>query len=156
MAEEIPLKYSIPITFFFLIIGGLGTWLSITIIQGSFRFNYETDFLAGIRMLLTFEFLIAIFPAAIAIEFVYSKWKKRKLHPRSILIMIAIIGEAILVMVIFSFIFELAFPRLYFNNEPIPGLTGLALGLMVSLPALVVGLTSRIPKFREYVKRAFE
>ena len=125
------------------------------IVPALFSWNWETHLLASIRTILTFEFLIAIFPVSTVIEVLYVKWKGRPIRLSNILILRAIFFEFLGVMFILSWIFDMMLPGLYFTNEPILGLTGLILSLMIGLPILVTVPTSRIRRVREYVNRSF-
>lgn len=154
--QEIPLKYSLPTTFFIFAISVLGTWLSLMVTQVVFKLTIETSFLAFFRTLMIFTLFIVVFPLSVAVEILYVKWKKRRLRPRNIFLGSAVIGEAVVALIVISLIFESLFPGLSFTHEPFLGASGLVLGLTVSFPIIIVGLTSRIPRLRQYVRKAFE
>jgi len=144
------------VLFFLFVVGGLGTWASVILFQVFFSWNVETHLLASIRTILTFEFLIVIFPVSVAVELLYVKWKKRQIRMSNILILGAMFFEFLVVMFALSWVFDTALPGLYFANEPFVGVTGFVLGLTISLPILVIVLTSRIRRLREYVNKSFE
>ena len=129
-------------------------WVATTITQ-NFGFDASRDFIPVVRLLMTVLLPIVYFPCSIWIEFVYSRWKKRKYRLSNIFVVFGMMDAGILIMIFVSLVFELIFPRISFAQEPIQGLTGLAFGLMIGSPALTVGLLSRIPRIRRYLKRTF-
>ncbi|MEM2889684.1 MAG: hypothetical protein QXR42_09495 [Candidatus Bathyarchaeia archaeon] len=83
-------------------------------------------------------------------EFSYSRIKKRSFRPRNILLFLLMFGEFIVVALILLKLFDV------FLSE-LPLLTQAPFAsIAVSIPSIVVALTSRIKKVREYVKKAFD
>jgi hypothetical protein len=116
----------------------------------------NTGFLISMRVFITFAFIIMSIPISVMIELFYSRLKGRKFRLRNFLLLFAPLCEFMLVLNAVGLAFQLAFPRLSLTNEPFTGLTGIAIGMMVALPLLAIGLTSRIPKLRAYLMKSFE
>ena len=119
----------------------------------SLGFSPEMGFIPFMRIIMSLFYLVMFVPSSILIEFFLSRWKNRKFRMGGFLVSCGIFAEAILVMLIVSFAFDLAFPGLNFNHEPFPGLTGLALGLMIAFPLISIGVTGKIPKVQKYTMR---
>jgi hypothetical protein len=154
-SEMPPQIYGILLIIFVMVIGFLGSQLSVIVVR-NLGLNEEKAFLAFAWRVIFFGFLMTIFPMGIAIEIIWSRWKKRKLRVHSVLVVALLLLAYLLFLSLFGFIFENVFPDLYFTNEPFPGLTGLLLGFMPTLPILIVVLAGRTRKIHDYVKRAFE
>ena len=153
--KELPSIYSYLTGALVLGLIPLIAWVSLTI-TSILGLDLGATFMATVRVYFTVGFLLLFFPLAIWVEFVYSRWRRRRFRPRNILIAIEMFGAGILIMILISFIFEFAFPNLSFSNEPVSGLAGLAVGLMAGLPALTIALINMIPRVRRHIKRAFE
>jgi len=154
--KEPPLSYTLLVILFVFAVGLPDIWLSLHIVQNYLGLQLDSNYFKFMGLLEIIVFLIMLFPASILIEFIYSRWKKRKLRLVNIFIISAMIGEAIFCMFVFYSVFAFTFPDLSLTNEQFSGLNGLLLGLMIALPMVIVGLTSRIPKLREYVIKIFE
>ncbi len=154
VAQELPLRYGIIFLLFIFIVAGLGSWFSIAMIQTVFKYNFETQFLASLRTALVLGFLVIMFPMVIAVEVIYCRWKEREFRVKNVLVGAFLVGEAILIMAVVTFVFEFAFPKLSFERDQFLG--GLALGLTIGLPVVAIGLTVKIPEVRAYLSKAFE
>jgi membrane protease YdiL (CAAX protease family) len=147
-----PLYTFILIAFIFAV-GILFNFL-IPVLKQVFGLGPETSIATGIRVFGTFFFLMIAVPMSVMIESFYSRLKKRRFRWRNFLLLIAPVCEAILVLNIVGLAFEFAFPGLSFSHEPFAGMAGLALGMMVALPVVAIGLTGR--RFSAYLRKAFQ
>lgn len=129
--------------------------LASRVIMSTLGLDPETDFLSSLRICAIFLYLIMFFPFSILLEFSFSHWKKRKFRMGEFLVFCGLFMEAMLVTLAVLFAFEFAFPRLPFSKDSY-GLAFLALALMIVLPLLVLAVTARIPRIREYGKKAIE
>jgi len=154
--EKPPLSYTLLVIIFVFAVGLPDIWLALHIVQNYLGLQLGSNYFLFMGMLEIIVLLIMLFPASVLIEFIYSRWKKRKLRVVNVFIMSAMISEAIFCMFVFYSVFAFTFPELSLTNEQFSGLNGLLLGLMIALPMIIVGLTSRIPKLRKYVIKIFE
>lgn len=154
--DELPSShvYSILLLVFAMVV--VVILLSPAITRDYLQMSPDTALIPFLRVSILVMFAVILFPSSFLIELAYAHWRKRDIRLLNVLISSAIMGEAVLLMIALSFAFDFAFPRLSLTNEPFSGLAGLVLGLIVGLPTLAIGLTSRIPKVREYIKKAFE
>lgn len=136
-------------------IGVFGAWFLVTVFR-NLGFSFQNNFMGSLWRMMSLTLIAAAFPIAVLVELMWDRWKKRKFHVLSVVVSALMLFEYVLIVSITGLIFEVAFPGLHFTNEPFPGLTGLGLGMMVGLPMLTVAFTIRIPKVRDYVRRAFE
>ncbi|MGB8780310.1 MAG: hypothetical protein WCD81_06630 [Candidatus Bathyarchaeia archaeon] len=150
-----PQIYGIIFIIFVTVISLLGSWLSLVVVR-DLGLKEEKAFLAFAWRVVFFSFLFIFFPMSVAIEIMFSRWKKRKLRVHSVLAVALLLFVYMLVLSLIGFIFEEVFPSLYFTNEPFLGLTGLVLGFMVMLPLLIVVFTARARKIHAYIRKAFE
>ena len=153
---EPPLVFRMAFIVFLMVLSVLGSLFSIAMV-GYLGIEGEKDFIGAVWRGMFFEFLVLVFPVAIAIEVMWVRWKERKFHMLSVAISTALFLETAVVLVSIGFAFEILFPGLSFATAaPFPGFAGLIFGLLIAIPLLVLTLTYRIPKVRNYVKKAFE
>lgn len=150
-----PQIYGIIFIVFVTIISLLGTWLSLVVVR-DLGLIEEKAFLAFAWRVVFFGFLFIFFPMAVAIEIMFSRWKKRKLRVHSVLVVALLLFAYMLVLSLIGFIFEEVFPNLFHTNGPFAGWTELVLVFMVMLPLLIVVFTARTRKIHDYIRKAFE
>lgn len=149
-----PQIYEIIFIVFMLPTSLIGTWLSVTVVR-ALGFTFENDFIGAMWRMISLELFVVILPMAVAIEIMWDHWKNRSFHFLGVVASAVMVLEDVTILSVLGLAFEIVFPGLSLAHEHFLGLTGLALGLMVGLPMLVVVLTIRIPKIRECLKKAY-
>ena len=146
--------YGYALVIFGIVISSLGMWLSVTIVRnlGSVP---EMNWIAFMRNATCLMFLFVVFPMSIVVEMMYAHWKKRKPHLLGVSAIALMLLEVVAALFVTGYVFDLLFPGLSFTNEPVAGLTGTVLGLMIGLPLIVAALTIRTSKARAFLHKAF-
>lgn len=137
-----------------IVLGFMSSLLSVTIAQ-NLGLSVEKSFLSFFRVALAVGVLVTVPPISVLVEMICAHWKKRKPHLLGVFAIILVLLEVVAAMFVTGYVFDLLFPELYFTNEPVTGLTGTILGLMIGLPLIVAALTIRTSKARAFLHKAF-
>jgi len=152
--EKLPEIYEIIVAFLGVAVGSLGAWFSVTLVR-YLGFSFEQDFIGSTWRMISLLFIMASVPLSIIVEMIWDQWKNKGLSTIRVVISAMLFFESMLVISLTGLFFEVLFPGLSFTHEPFPGLTGLALGLMIGLPMLVVLFTFNIPIVRGYMRKVY-